>query len=84
MEQDLTTPRSGLYKKFNVQRIIGQDKPGEEFFVLSPTHDPFARVALEAYAKACEEGIPELAKDIRAGLESVAQGEGFLSVIQEV
>ncbi len=84
MENDLTTPRPGLYKKFNVTRVIGEDKPGEEFFVLSPTHDPFARFALEAYASACEEGIPELAKDIRAGLESVANGNGFLEVIQEV
>ncbi len=76
--EDPTTPRPGLYEKFKVIRIIGQDKPGEEFFVLSPTHDPFARNALLTYADECEKnGIKELATEIREGLERVTKGEPF-------
>lgn len=75
---DITQPRPGLYQKFNVERIVGEDKPGEEFFVLSPTHDPFARVALWEYVRQCEQsGLKDLAQDLGAALVRAAHGEGF-------
>lgn len=74
----LTDPRPGLYQKFDVRRIHGEDKPGEQFFVLSPTHDPFARAALYEYALACDKaGLHDLAADIRAALRRVAIGQPF-------
>jgi len=60
----------GLYQKFNVARKDGRDAPGgdregAEYFTLDLTHDPFAKVALRAYADACQDVLPELAADIR-------------------
>ncbi len=60
----------GLYQKFNVSRKDGRDAPGgdregAEYFTLDLTHDPFAKVALRAYADACQDALPELAADIR-------------------
>lgn len=66
--------KRGLYGKFIVSRADGTDRPGGkhdgcEYFVIDITHDPFATVALRAYAKACEkDGYTELAKDLRARL----------------
>lgn len=61
---------AGLYRKFNVTRVDGRDKPGGDrsgasYFVLDLTHDPFARTALTAYADACESEYPALASDLR-------------------
>jgi hypothetical protein len=73
-----TTPVPGLYQKFEVKRIHGEDKPGEQFFVLSPTHDPLARVALETYAaEASAAGLDELARDLWAALDRVERREPF-------
>ena len=70
--------RPGLYQKFEVQRIHGQDKPGEQFFVLAPTHDPMARAAIETYATECEQaGLSDLATDLRAALARCSKGEPF-------
>lgn len=60
----------GLYGKFRVSRVDGRDRPGGDredagYFVLDYVHDPYARAALEAYADACEEEYPFLARDIR-------------------
>lgn len=67
-----TTPKPGLYSKFDVRRIVGTDKPGEQFFVLSPTHDPAARLALRYYAaKVRQDGLTELADDLDAALDRV-------------
>jgi len=75
---DNTQPRPGLYQKFNVDRIVGTDKEGEEFFVLSPTHDPIAREALRLYAKvAATVGLTELANDLIDALDRVDAGETF-------
>ena len=74
----MTTPKPGLYQKFNVERIVGQDKEGEEFFVLSPTHDPLAREALYKYAAIVNrEGLLELSYDIIHALEREKKGEKF-------
>lgn len=59
----------GLYGKFRVMRVDGRSAPGKkhfgcEYFVLDITHDPFAIPALKAYARACKEQYPLLAKDL--------------------
>ena len=73
-----TTPVPGLYKKFEVSRLVGEDKPGEEYFVFSPSHDPIARIALECYAQECrKQGLEPLARDLLEGLARVSRGESF-------
>lgn len=62
---------AGYYKKFVVHRKDGRDAPGgdregAEYFTLDLTHDPFARLALQAYADAAAEELPELVADLRA------------------
>lgn len=59
----------GLYDKFTVVRNDGRSSPGErhhgcEYFVLDLDHDPFARIALQAYAEACLPEFPALATDL--------------------
>jgi len=79
------TPRPGLYQKFRVERIVGQDKPDEEFFVLSPTHDPMARVAIDLYAELAEQdGYAELARDLSDAMARVRRGERFRPHTEEV
>ena len=74
----MTTPTPGLYQKFEVKRIVGEDKPGEQFFVLSPTHDPLARRALKAYALECRgQGLQQLANEIIAGVKRCEDGLPF-------
>lgn len=74
----MTTPKPGLYQKFKVDRIVGNDKPEEEFFVMSPSHDPIARMAINLYASIAErDGLTELANDLRDGLLRLAQGGRF-------
>jgi hypothetical protein len=59
-----------LYGKYVVQRTDGRDAPGgdragAQYFVLDLTHDPLARQVVLAYAAACEEESPLLARDLR-------------------
>lgn len=59
----------GIYGKFTVTRNDGKSAPGEkhercEYFVLDISHDPFAIPALKAYADACRESYPALARDL--------------------
>ena len=76
-----TDPRPGLYQKFNVERIHGTDKPGEEFFVLSPTHDPSARQALAVRATSMRRaGYVEVADDVDEALGRVLTGGPFYPV----
>ena len=61
--------RTGLYSKYRVERSDGTSRHGQkhamcEYFVLDLTHDPFAKKALQAYAKACEDEYPILAGDL--------------------
>ena len=73
-----TQPKPGLYKKFEVKRLVGKDKPGEEYFVFSPSHDILARRAIKFYADECaKEGLGELAKDLYEGIARVKRGESF-------
>jgi hypothetical protein len=60
----------GLYNKFVVSRTDGSSNAGGrhadcEHFVLDITHDPFAGIALLAYAEACALEYPKLAADLR-------------------
>jgi hypothetical protein len=59
----------GIYRKFKVERTDGSSAPGGKhsgcsYFVLDLDHDPFARPALGAYAKACRKKFPELARQL--------------------
>jgi hypothetical protein len=68
----------GLYNKYAVIRTDGSSAVGErhhgcEHFVLDVNHDPFAAVALRAYADACESEYPLLARDLR--LKAAATGD---------
>ena len=71
-ERDPRKPaeQQGLFRKFIVQRVDGSDAPGGKhhgcrYFVLDVDHDQHAIAALTAYATACEETHPELARDLR-------------------
>lgn len=76
-----TQPRAGLYEKFRVERVHGEDKDGEEFMVLSPTHDILARPAILRYADECEKvGLKELANDIRDGIARCENGGPFYPI----
>ena len=62
--------RDGLYQKFAVERLDGEDQPGGEhdgcrYFVIDLDHDENAYPAMMAYAQSCEEKLPRLASDIR-------------------
>lgn len=70
-ERDASVPaeQQGLFRKFDVRRVDGTDKPGGKhhgctYFVLDVDHDPCARPALAAYAAACEATHPALAADL--------------------
>lgn len=70
-EHDKNTPREeqGLYRKYEVYRTDGQDAPGCkhhgcDLFILDLTHDPFALKAIQAYADACKDTYPALAKEL--------------------
>jgi hypothetical protein len=56
----------GLYNKYTVTRLHdGSGKHREcDFFVLDITHDPYALIALAAYAEACRPTHPLLAADL--------------------
>lgn len=61
--------KQGLYRKFEVRRVDGSDAPGGKhhgcrYFVLDVDHDAFAPIALGAYAAACEDTHPKLARDL--------------------
>lgn len=75
---DGTDPEPGIYFKFWVRRTDGSSQPGGkheecEYFVLDWEHDKFAPFAARAYAAACEQEYPELAKDLRRRADD-AQG----------
>jgi len=59
----------GLYRKFRVERLKNSPKHINcRYFVLDLEHDSFASAALTAYAEACQNDYPLLAKDIRSAL----------------
>lgn len=57
----------GLYKKYHVAR--GDGKPLGPCFVMEPVRDPYALVALRAYADAIESTHPQLAAEMRVEYE---------------
>jgi hypothetical protein len=63
--------KMGLFGKFHIVRTDGKSAPGQkhhgcDYFVLDLTHDPFAVPALRAYADACRQAYPLLARDLDA------------------
>ena len=65
-----TAEQQGLFRKFDVRRVDGRDQLGGKhhgcrYYVLDVDHDPYAAAALGAYADACRESHPELARDLR-------------------
>jgi len=69
--RDASVPseQQGLFNKFLVRRVDGQDQPGCKhyrcrYFVLDVDHDKWAASALGAYAIACREEAPKLAQDL--------------------
>jgi protein gp37 len=59
----------GLYEKYRVYRNDGKDRKGGEkenaqYFVLDYVNDPFAKIALKAYAEVCKEKYPLLYEDL--------------------
>lgn len=62
----------GYYSKFTVIRRETGEEVTDATFTLIPASDPHARVALAAYAEACEEDNPGLARDLRELLSEFA------------
>lgn len=61
--------RKGYYNKFDVKRKDGRDQPGGDregakYFTLDLTHDPYALVALNAYAEGMIDENPALYQNI--------------------
>jgi hypothetical protein len=56
----------GLINKFTVTRNDASPQHKDcQYFVLDLTHDPFAIPAIKAYAKACRDTHPGLARDLQ-------------------
>ena len=71
-------PYEGLYQKFAVRRMVGEEKPTAEYFILDVHNDPLARKAVKAYADAADEvGLNKFATDILMGLLQVSEGGTF-------
>jgi hypothetical protein len=62
----MSSPDRGLYEKYRVERTDG--KPIGRVFVLAYETDPYALIALAAYAAACRKKFPYLARDLFAML----------------
>lgn len=70
----------GLIQKYIVKRADGTHREGQkhdgcEYFVLDLAHDKFAGKALLAYAMACEDEYPLLARDLLAKLDVMDKAE---------
>lgn len=59
----MSDERKGLYEKYKLQKADGTPVSGD-YFVLRPSRDPHAAVALRAYAKSITDENPELAQDL--------------------
>jgi hypothetical protein len=90
MEKRMADRKKGLYDKYKVTRIDGEDRreglrggpPGRhygcEYFVLDLNHDPHALPAILAYASSAEEdGYRALAKDLRDKVAELAEDLGL-------
>ena len=72
-ERDESKPAEsqGLFRKFEVRRVDGSDKPGGKhhgcrYFVLDLDHDQHADAAMAAYAQACKNTHPALSAELEA------------------
>lgn len=71
-------PPQGLHEKYAVSRTDGADQLGQrhygcETFTMDLTHDRYARTAALAYAGACENDKPELARELRAMIDRLSR-----------
>lgn len=56
---------SKYYEKYHIEKADGSPcDPNAKYFVLRFDKDPYARIALSAYAKAIQVVDPEFAEDI--------------------
>lgn len=63
-----------VLRTYEVERNIGQEKPGARYVILNYTHNYGARVALRMYAIACAGTHPQLSESITQDLEVTAEG----------
>lgn len=75
-----TTTDRGLYPKYHITRTDG--RPVAEAFVLEFDSDPYARVAYAAYADACADAQPGLARAIWARLAATSDSRGASRLAQ--
>jgi len=72
--------RNRLQQKYYVYRIDERDRAGgdrcdSKYFVLDYIHDPYSIPALEAYALACHEDLPNLSQELRTLINSLKAGQ---------
>ncbi len=65
----------GLYKKYEVKRLSGEEREGAAYFVLDVVNDPHAQAALLAYRNSCEKDYPALADEIDLLLAELKSGK---------
>lgn len=78
MEPKAVDPDSekGIHRKYEVRRTDGSSDPGRKhhtctYFVLDLKHDRYSIPALRAYAEACKDAYPALAKDLLGVVNNV-------------
>ena len=77
MNKETVVDNRGLFQKYKVERLDkSENHPDCQYFVLDMTHDKHAVWALAAYAGACRDTHPNLAKDLEewVGREIAARG----------
>jgi hypothetical protein len=70
-DPSIPTEQQGLFRKFDVRRVDGSDRPGGKhegcrYYVLDLDHDQHAPAAMRTYAAECKSTHPQLAADIEA------------------
>lgn len=58
----------GLYNKYRVERVDGKQRG--PYFVLDYQNDPYAAIAVFAYADVVEREYPLLARDLRQAVRA--------------
>lgn len=61
----------GLYGKYIVTKSSDPEDCSANYFVLNLGRDPFALPALKAYAEACAEEYPLLARDLQVVIQGL-------------
>ena len=74
----------GLYKKYDVKRLSGEEKPDAAYFVLDVVNDPHAQAALRAYRISCEGTLPALADGLYLLDAELASGKRDGLVVRQL